>query len=546
MARLHDMRGLGASPAMLSVPIASRVVTTAAPSGSVAVRSPGGAAAPLQAGSARRVDLIEADLRALNDRGKAVYNNGCVWGGPGLGSSAQAASGHWIYDPAFPLGAGNTLASLNISAGLALHRSQPPWTGLAPQFNPANRPSFGQGQNMDGRANDPYAFVGLKYDDVPPESVTSLFLFDVYEECRLALAWLVANAHTVAVTGPQRAAFCAEVGRYGACLYDAACRPTPSFYISIQDPYWKPVDTTLAVQVGAVLARADDMEAALGRPLRDEDLLGGGAALPLFDAIAAHSGDPWSWNDIGPATSTVPSTTTTTTSVEGTHVHHVVPGFAYGGSTVLTLQRNADGTLRRVPVVSGADFANRALALAAYLAPHDMLQFLLAEWGGYLTAIKPFVDAGTMGMTSDQLVALQTDAAHKKSIADAQTGLGVAAAGAAVIPAVGQLAGIAIGAVSALLGFLPTASGVSPQCPPPFLMRYPSHMPDGGVADIVASAGAESTRHDVAPPSFSFVDRFVVAKKSAASSALVKKIAIGAGVAAVLGGLWWAFKRSKS
>jgi hypothetical protein len=77
-------------------------------------------------------------------------------------------------------------------------------------------------------------------------------------------------------------------------------------------------------------------------------------------------------------------------------------------------------------------------------------------------------------------------------------------------------------------------------------MRYPTGTTPSDVTDIVAHAGGESTLHNAPPPNFAFIDRFTVAKKSAASSALVKKIAIGAGVAAAVGLGIWAFKRSKS
>lgn len=546
MARFADMqpRGSSALPRGLGTGASGSVIVSAG--------GPPPPPAPIQAGAARHVEIIEAQLRQLNDRGKAVYYDKCVGGLPDFDPAFPGA----VRPPTTPGATGtnafreSVLASANYGQGIelqfAIHRTQPPWTGLDQKYDDTISAS-GTGK-LGFRA-----YLGMKFDDVT--DATTLFLYDVYEECRLALAFLAANPPA---DHHQRPVYCSEIGRYGSCLYDAAARPTPAFYVDIQTPYSAPGTPTHFPP----LVRADEMERALGRPLRDEDLLPGGAATTHFMAVAgATETNPWLWNDVGPATQTYHPPV-----VVADGYHHQLADIHYGGSAVLVLAPVVTGgvvigfnpattRLTRVVLFSGAEYVLRAQQLAAYLAPKNMSQFLMTQWAGYLTALKPFVDSGLLNMTAAQLQQKQDDATRAKAMGDAQAGVAVAGTAAGAVPVVGWIVSAGAAFLGWLLGWLPVASGVWPLCPPPFLMRYPSTSPDpkGNLQDVVAGnlettthSAVESVHHDVVPPSFSAISGYVQAKQSAAKSALIKKVAIGLGVATGLAGLVWVFKRSKS
>lgn len=512
--------------------------------GAVVVAQPGATSpgtATIAAGAARSVELIEAQLRALNDRGKAVYYDPCVWGGPSVvgnhlfltpGMNEQRT---WIYDPAFPLGP--QWGGLPIA--VAIHRSQPAYAGLDAKYATA--------------ARDPFAFIALQFD-TPCDRAAELFVFDAYEECRLALQFLASNAWTIASDAAKRPILCAEIGRYASCLYDCAARPTPAACVHLQNPF-DDIARPDTVRVGATIGttrfvRADAVEAAIGHALRDEDLLPGGAITGVYEHLFADAQTPWQWSDYGPATKTF-------TVTQLAHGHGSVATsqtIPYGGSLVRVVVPKAGGGFSASTVIaSGTQIVSDAIALARYCAQHTMAQLLLAEWIGYTQGpVAAFQDK--LALSATQLAKLQDDAIKAHAQASSQGTAGVGRTTANVVPILGQI----YGALLDLFSGLPTASGVLDVCPPPFLIRVPSggecptlssaRALQDAVAGVQASTtagAAESVHHDVPPPSFSFVTGFVKAKQDAATQRMWK---IGAGVAAVAavgGGLIWFFRRKR-
>lgn len=514
------MRALEVSPIARRLPMGVRFA-----SGAVAVVS---TPTTIAAGSARSVDQIEAQLRAFNDRGKPLYFDTCVWGGP-VGCIGD--SGFWIYDTAFPglapttrdgrtspvtgwpcVSDGRTAQTVK-TATLAMHLSRPPYTGLDAKFSP-------------GGGRDPYAFIGLQFD-VPCEQASMLFLYDAYEECRLALAFLLQNAATITSDVSKRPIFCSEVGRYVACLYDCAARPVPQAAVDLLAPY---ASSTGVVTLGDDrVVRVDAVEAVLGRPLRDEDLVVRGPVAMAWSSLLASATSPWAWNDAAPVACLVPATNPSSR-------------YAFGRTSKRT----------------GAQVVNDAAVLAQYTSTHTMAQLLLAEWTGYTTGpLAAF--AQYIGVSADQLAKMQTDAQKAKTLADAHAATSAAGALARVVPVVGQALSQAVGWIWDLLSqVLPIASGTLPACPPPFLLRVPkggacpplnsgSALQNAmqGVLATTTAAGVESVHHDVPPPSFAFINHYVQAKQSAASSAMWRKVAIGTGIAATLGLLVWIFRSGK-
>lgn len=505
----------------------------------------------------RPLEAIEAQLRALNDRGTPVYYEKCV-------------HPFWIYDPAFPgLGVatgGNPdpvvnmkwdpRAGLSVSTKYAIHRTQPTWTGLAATYD----------DTTTGARLGSHAFLGLKYNDVQADQAASLFLYDVYEECRRGLTGLAAALPS---DWTRRADYCARVGRYGSCLYDAAARPTPLPFVALQNPYptYDPHGTSLEQNwftsewYGDSLIRMDDMEHALGRTLTEADFaVSGQAALVMSllgatpaaarGAVVVSAGDtgplsraaevlrtaktnPWEWDDTGPATSTYRQPYS---GPPADGYHHPPGDHQYGGGTVLALAYSAN-RVQVVTVVSGAEYARRAQMYAAYLVPKNFTQFIATEWLGYLRALQPFADAGLLDMSASALQKKQDDALRAKTMGDATSGIGVVGTAGAVVPVVGWIVSLAAGILNFLIGWLPIASGTWPLCPPPFLLRFPATTYDP-TATLQDWIDKQDATHQLEMAIVPVVPHVKVKKSSSAAGWLF------AGAAALAVGVWW-YRRRK-